>query len=388
VRWSWKIGRIAGINLYMHATFLLLVVFVLFVYWTNGHNVAQAMIGLLFVLVIFGCIVFHELGHALTARRFGVHTRDIVLLPIGGVARLERMPEKPREELLVALAGPAVNVIIAGILFVALVVAGVHVGWRNLEDLSGTFIETLLAANLWLVGFNLLPAFPMDGGRVLRALLALRTDAARATKIAAHIGKAMALLFGIAGLFGDPFLIFIALFVWMGADAEAAVAGMKTSVAGVRVQQVMLTQFATLRPDDTLARAAGHSLGGWQQDFPVVFGEHVLGMLTREDLVRSLREGGPELLVRDVMRREFLTADSYDVIENALALLQAGKCRSLPVEHEGRLVGMLTADNIDHFMRMQAALSRQKSGSYRQSMGSNQDSGRETAKPRDSDLPI
>lgn len=388
MRWSWKVGKIAGINLYMHATFLLLLLFVLFAYWTNGHDMAEALVGILFVLVIFACIVFHELGHALTARKYGVQTRDIVLLPIGGVARLEHMPEKPREEFWVALAGPAVNVAIAAILFGALVAAGMRVSWSDLRGIGGNFVENLMIVNLWLVGFNLLPAFPMDGGRVLRALLASRMELGRATQMAARVGKAMALLFGVAGLFGDPFLIFIALFVWMGADAETSMALIKTSVAGVPVQHVMLKEFATLRPDDTLASAASHSLGGWQQDFPVVFGDRVLGLLTREDLTRSIAEKGPELLVRDVMRREFLTADSHDTIEHALALLQVGKCRSLPVEHEGRLVGMLSTDNINHFMAMQAALRRQKIAREGRPAPSNQGSPSQKAEPRDSNLPV
>ncbi|MGH9445627.1 MAG: site-2 protease family protein [Terriglobia bacterium] len=387
MRWSWKIGRLAGINLYMHATFLLLILFVMFVYWTDGHSIAKSMVGVGFVLVIFACIVFHELGHALTARKYGVQTRDIVLLPIGGVARLERMPEKPREELWVALAGPAVNVVIAGILLAALVAAGVHLQWSDLRGVGGNFIENVMVVNLWLVGFNLLPAFPMDGGRVLRALLASRMEPARATQLAARVGKAMALLFGVAGLFGDPFLVFIAIFVWMGADAEGSMALMKTSVAGVPVQQVMVKEFTTLRPDDSLARAAAHSLDGWQQDFPVVFGDHVLGVLTREDLRRALAEKGPELLVRDVMRRDFLTADSHDAIDRALAMLQVGKCSSLPVEHEGRLVGMITADNISHFIAMQSALRRQKDPNQDHHPPSRQGPrSPQEAKTRDSDL--
>jgi Zn-dependent protease/CBS domain-containing protein len=358
MHWSWKLGRISGIDVYMHATFLLLVAFVLFAYWMDGHNLTTTLTGLLLVLVVFGCIVLHELGHALTARKYGIRTKDLILLPIGGVARLERMPEKPGEELRVALAGPAVNVAIAAIIFSVLLAVGAQPHWSNLRWVGGNFLGNLMVINLWLVGFNLLPAFPMDGGRVLRALLATRIEYTRATQVAARIGQAMALVFGFIGLFSDPFLVFIALFVWMGADAESSMALMRTSLAGIPVQQVMLTDFRTLRPDDTLAHAVDQVVGGWQQDFPVVFGDHILGVLSREDLMRTLTEKGSDALVRDAMKREFLTVDSHDMLQRALMVLRASHSRSLPVEHDGRLVGILNAENVGHFMMAQSALRR------------------------------
>jgi Zn-dependent protease/CBS domain-containing protein len=360
MHWSWKIGRIAGIDVYMHATFLLLVAFVLFVYWMNEHNLSAALMGLALVLAVFGCIVLHELGHAFTARRYGVRTKDLILLPIGGVARLERMPERPSEELRVALAGPAVNLLIAAIIYLVLLGTGIEPHWRNFRLVGGDFAEKLMVVNLWLVGFNLLPAFPMDGGRVLRALLATRMDYIRATQIAAHVGQAMALVFGFVGLFSDPFLVFIALFVWMGAEAEASMVMMRTSLGGIPVQQVMLTEFKTLRPDDTLSQAVDHVLGGWQQDFPVVFGDHILGVLPRENLMKGLEQRGPDAFVRDVMKRDFPTTDSHDMLERALELLRTTRSRSLPVEHDGRLVGMLNADNVGQFMMVQSALRRRR----------------------------
>ncbi len=360
MRWAWKIGRVAGINVYMHATFLLLILFVLFVNWDNGRNLAATLVAVLFILVVFACVVLHELGHALTARRYGVRTKDIILLPIGGVARLERMPEKPREELWVALAGPAVNVVIAAALLVLLVAAGVSIHWNDFRWSGGNFLENLMVVNVWLVGFNLIPAFPMDGGRVLRALLATRMEYTRATQMAAHVGQALALVFGFVGLFSDPFLLFIALFVWMGAEAEASMTLIRTSVGGIPVQQVMLTDFQTLLPDDTLEQAVQHVLGGWQQDFPVVFGDHILGVLTREDLLKALAQDGSNALVRTAMRREFETADSHEMLEHALARMHNCRCRSLPVQHEGRLVGMLNADNVGQFMMIQSALRRNR----------------------------
>ena len=359
MRWAWKIGKLAGIDVYMHATFLLLVGFIVIVNWTESHSLGRTLFSVLFVLVIFGCIVLHELGHALTARHYGVRTRDIVLLPIGGVARLERMPEDPTQELLVALAGPAVNVVIAALLFAGLGLAGRFPTWRQAETITWTghnFLLNLMAVNVWLVLFNLIPAFPMDGGRVLRALLAKRMDYTDATQAAAHVGQGIAFIFGFLGLFFDPFLLFIALFVWMGASGEAGMVQMRTSLGGIPVARVMLTNFRSLQPDDQLAEAVEHILSGWQQDFPVVFGTRVLGVLTREDLLRAIARGGVDIPVRDAMRRDFEAVDSHDMLEQAVQVLRRCGCRSLPVEHNGELVGMLTLENVGEFMMIRSAL--------------------------------
>jgi Zn-dependent protease len=217
MKWSWKIGEFRGIGVYMHATFLILIGFIVLSHWSAGSSVGKTLEGVGFILALFACVVLHEFGHALMAARYGIKTRDITLLPIGGLARLERMPDKPLQELWVALAGPAVNVVIAAALFVLLQFTS---AWAPLEQLSvasGPFLQRLMVVNVILVVFNMLPAFPMDGGRVLRALLATRLEYTRATQIAASIGQSMALVFGFLGFFYNPFLMFIALFVWIGA---------------------------------------------------------------------------------------------------------------------------------------------------------------------------
>ena len=346
----------AGIGIYVHATFLLLILFILFMNWREGKSLAMAMEGVLFILAIFGCIVLHELGHALAARRYGIHTRDITLLPIGGLARLERMPDIPIQELWVALAGPAVNAVIAAGLFGISSLAGVRSELAAFRWAGGSFLSKLMAVNLWLLAFNLIPAFPMDGGRVLRALLATRLEFARATLVAVRVGQCMAFLFGLAGLFTDPFLVFIALFVWMGAEQESAMVQVHSSLGGIPVQQAMLTNFRTLQPDDPLSRAVDHVLEGWQQDFPVVFGDNVLGMLKREDLMRALARGGIDTPVRAAMNRDFVTADSHEMLEKALTTMRGARCRSLPVIYDGRLVGLLTMDHVGELLMIHTAL--------------------------------
>jgi Zn-dependent protease len=356
MKWQWKIGRFFGIDVYMHATFLLLIGFVAFSYWTQEQSLAAVLGGVGFILALFVCVVLHEYGHALTARRFGVATRDITLYPIGGVARLERMPEQPIQELWVALAGPAVNLVIAAVLFVWLLVTGTFEPITSLSVASGSFIERLMIVNISLLLFNLLPAFPMDGGRVLRALLSLRLEYTRATQVAATVGQGMAFLFGLVGLFSNPFLLFIAFFVYMGASQEASMVQMKSSLSGIPVNRAMITDFRTLPVDSRLADAVGLILSGSQHDFPVIENERVVGILTRSDLMKALAQEGQTLNVRSVMRQDFQTADSYEMLETAFVRLQACQCYTMPITHNGTLVGLLTMDNVGEFLAIQSAL--------------------------------
>lgn len=365
MKWSWKIGRIAGIDVYMHATFLLLLGWVALSYWLEAGKWAVVLAGVGFLLALFAVVVLHELGHALTARRYGIKTRDITLLPIGGVARLERMPDVPAHELRVALAGPAVNVVIAAGLFLWLWLTGGLAPLAQLSLTGGAFLPRLMAVNLFLAAFNLVPAFPMDGGRVLRALLATRMEYTRATNLAASLGQGIAFLFGLIGLFTNPFLLFIALFVWIGAAQEASMVQVKSALGGIPVSRAMLTQFQTLAPSDSLTRAVDLILAGSQQDFPVVDGGHVVGVLTRADMLTALAQGKQAVMVSEVMRREFQTTDSAAMLERASTQLQTCDCHTLPVTHDGALVGLLTMENVGEFLMIKGALEAARGGPRR-----------------------
>ena len=356
MKWSWKIARLWGIDVYMHATFLLIIVWVAFSYWAQFHTWQAVIGGVLFVLALFLCVVLHEYGHALMARRFGVQTRDITLYPIGGVARLERIPEKPIEELWVALAGPAVNVVIAVAVLAILAATGGLASLRDVSVVSGSFLVRLLAVNVLLVVFNLLPAFPMDGGRVLRALLAMRMEYVRATQIAAGVGQAMAFLFGFAGLLSDPWLLVIALFVWMGAEQEARMTRIKNSLGGIPVSRAMQTNFESLTPQDTLERAVELILAGSQHDFPVVDDGRVIGILERDTFIKALARTGQAEPVVQVMRREVPEVDTHEMVESALTRLEQSGAKTLPVTHAGRLAGLITAENITEFLMIRSAL--------------------------------
>jgi Zn-dependent protease/CBS domain-containing protein len=357
MKWSIKLGRLLGIDVYIHVTFLLLLVFIGLVYGMSGGSFAAALTGVLFFVLLFLCVLLHEFGHALTARRYGIPTKDITLLPIGGVARLERMPEKPAQEFWVALAGPAVNVVIALLLAIWMRATGHLAAGNPLAPQDGGLVGKLLTANLFLVLFNLLPAFPMDGGRVLRALLAMRMPYARATGIAAGIGQAMALLFGLVGLFGQPMLLFIALFVWIGAAEEAAAAEMKSTLHGFRVRDAMQTEFHVLSPRDTLGEAVRLLLSGSQHDFPVVEAGRPVGLLLRSDLVTGLRERGEVALVDDVMLRDLESADPAEALETAFQRVKPERGAAIPVLDQGRLVGLLTAENVGEFVMVRSAVS-------------------------------
>ena len=364
MKWSWRLGSIAGIALNVHATFVLLLAWVAIGEYQSSHSAGAALNGVLFVLAVFATVVMHELGHALTARRFGIKTRDITLLPIGGVARLERMPRDPKQELLVALAGPAMNVVIAGLLVILLRVTGGIPSWLDPASLRAgflerTFVARLLVVNVWLVAFNLIPAFPMDGGRVLRALLVMKNgDYARSTETAARVGRIFALIFGILGLFvvGNPFLVFIALFVWLGAAGEASAVQTSATLEGVPIHRLMITDVRTLSPTDPLSRPVDIILDGFQQDFPVVANGTVQGMLTRAGLLKALAERGPTARVGDVMNRDFLQANPNEPAEDVLARLKSCGCHSIPVLRDGQLLGVLTMDNVGEYVMIQAAL--------------------------------
>jgi Zn-dependent protease len=358
--WSWKIGRLAGIPIFIHWTFLILIAWVVYGHWAAGEDLATTAEGVGFVLSIFGCVVLHELGHALAARRYGVSTADITLLPIGGVARLQRIPENPAEELVVAIAGPMVNVVIVGLLFLL----GVRIPGASHEPeflVDARFLPKLLYVNAFLVLFNMLPAFPMDGGRVLRALLALRMDYARATRLAARIGQFMAIVFCYFGLTsGNPMLLLIAIFVWIGAEGEARQVQERFSLRDIPIREAMLTDYRTLAPSDTLGHAAELLLAGTQQDFPVLGQGWPDRVLTRDALFAGLARGGRDVLVGDASLFELGRVEVGEPLAPAVARLREGSEPCLEVTERGQPVGLLTLENIGELLMVRTALATAK----------------------------
>jgi len=368
MKWSWRILRIAGIGIYVHFTFLLLPLWIGFTFFSERHQWIDAALGVGFVFLLFVIVVLHELGHAITARRFGIRTRDITLLPIGGLARLERMPEDPKQELLVALAGPAVNVCLAVLLFAAIGAGGQLERLAYLSLAGSGWLATFMWVNIVLAAFNLVPAFPLDGGRVLRALLATRMNYPQATRIAASVGQGLALVlaflglasivFGRLGPLSNPFLLLIALFVWMAAGQEAEMVRMKSALSDVPVGRLMITDFRSISPSEPLARVADYLLSGWQRDFPVVENGRFLGILTHGALVDGLAQLGEHALVSEVALRVFPLVDPAEPAERALLKLRTGENGILLAATDGRLLGIVTSDKISEYMLIRAALNR------------------------------
>lgn len=357
MKWSWRIARVAGVDIYLHWTFLLLIGWILFSYLMAGADWLGVWTGVGFVLALFVCVVLHELGHAMAARVFGIPTRDITILPIGGVARLDHIPEHPRQEFVIAIAGPLVNVVIAAVLAVltlGLMGAG-HLGYGAL--LTGRFLQNLMWANILLVLFNLIPAFPMDGGRMLRAGLATFLEYSTATRIAAGVGQVLAILFAVGGLFvfNNPFLLFIALFVYLGAAGEAQMAEVRSMLRGIPVREAMMTRFQALSPSDSLQTAATELLAGMQQEFPVVEEGRLVGMLRRADLAEGLRGSTGELRIADVMTQDCRCVNEFDLLERVMYEMHQGSCSVLPVVRGDRIIGLVDTENIGELLMIRSA---------------------------------
>ncbi|MBS7544340.1 site-2 protease family protein [Ancylobacter oerskovii] len=354
--WSLTVGHIYGTAVRIHVTFLLFLVWIWVAYYQRG-GAGAAWEGVAFVALLFLCVLLHEFGHIFAARRYGVKTPEVTLWPFGGIARLERIPEKPSEELVVALAGPAVNVVIALVLILAL---GGTTGVEHLENIENPqigLIAKLAGANIFLVVFNLIPAFPMDGGRVLRAVLAMRMSHAQATQTAASIGQALAIGLGFLGIFGNPMLIIIAVFVFLAASGEAGTVQMRQAAQGVLIQDAMITHFETLGPQSSVGDAAEALIRTTQKEFPIVDGAgHLRGVLTRDAMIRALQASGPQAPVLEAMQVDIPTLPVRAPLDKALKLLTESGAPVLgALDAEGRLAGLLSPENVGEMMMLRAA---------------------------------
>lgn len=357
--WSFPIARIFGTELRVHITFFILLLWIGIANYQQGGT-AAAINGIVFIIALFACVVAHEFGHALAARRYGIRTPDVTLLPIGGMARLERLPEKPSEEIVVALAGPAVNVVIAVLLFLFLGANFDLATLEALDDPRGSFLARLASVNLFLVIFNMIPAFPMDGGRVLRAILATFYPRSRATRLAARIGQGFAFLLGFIGLLGNPLLIFIAIFVYIAATAESQATELQEVSRNIGVRDAMITSFEALADDATIGDAADALLRTTQAEFPILDGNGRLqGFVTRSSMIEVLGKAGKDAPARAAMRADIPQVAVTDRLEKALQAMQKSGAPAIGVvDGDGKLLGYITAENIGELVMLEASVGR------------------------------
>jgi Zn-dependent protease/predicted transcriptional regulator len=358
MKYSLSLGRVAGIAIYVHWTFLLLIAYLVYVNIRQGMGTADILWSILFMLTLFACVTLHELGHALAARYFSIKTSHITLLPIGGVAQLESIPEKPKEELVVALAGPLVNVAIAALLFPFLQAGNMREALEVARLGHQNFLPSLMVVNVWLALFNMIPAFPMDGGRVLRALLSFKFPRHVATRLAAAIGQVLAMGFVFIGFFANPFLIFIGIFIFIGAQAEADYAEARSLLAGYKVADAMMKQIPILRLTDTIEGAADQLLASQNKNFIVVDDTTIAGTLNRDEIIRALREGKASQPVAQFMNRDFVSLHTEMPLEEAWNVMRTRQLTAAPVFSGNTLVGMLDTENVAEFVMINEALNK------------------------------
>lgn len=364
MRWSFKLFTIKGIDVKIHTLFILILVWAAY-RWsvTTGEGLQGALFGVVATLLLFAAVLLHELGHSLQAMKYKVKVSDITLMPLGGVAQMEELPKNPEQELKIALAGPLVNFAIVAIL----VVFGLVLQTRSiisLNELVTSFGQTnwagmlayLTMANLLLGLFNLLPAYPMDGGRILRSLLAMRMDHTKATRIAAVIGQGLALLMGLIGFISGQFtLILIAIFVWMGASQESRGVVVQDTLREIKVRRAMVRSPHSLKVNDSLSKAVELTLSSAQSDFPVVeWGTNkVIGMLGEAELLSGLKKMGDGAAIREVMRANFPTVHPDDALHTTLEKMAKAKIRAVPVvDDDQNLIGMITASDVNEAYRL------------------------------------
>jgi len=357
MRWSLNLGKIFGINVRIHITFFLLLFFI-FISVLHEGGVGGSVMATLFICAIFVCVVIHEIGHSLIARRFGKETRSITLLPIGGMATMEEIPEKPSQEIKMSIVGPFINLVIAGVLYL-FVGRWTGIGLPNLyPDSARAFLAGLIGVNIMLAIFNLIPAFPMDGGRVLRGILAMKMDYVRATSVAVFIGQGLAVFFIFFGLFFNLWLALIGVFLYIGAGSEKQHVLVRSFLRQVPVSDAMTTEFRVLRPDESLRRALEHFHHGCQDDFPVIGESGIEGILTRDRILASIHERGLDVPVSEVMDRTFVSVGTKMPLDDVYKRLLSTQKTAVAVVDKGQVKGMVCLDGISRYFMVKAAINK------------------------------
>lgn len=359
MKFSLFLGKYKNVKVFIHWTFSLLLLWIIISNLRQGMPWIDIFWIIIFVLALFLCVVLHEFGHALAAQKYGIQTKDIVLYPIGGIARLEKLPEDPKQELWVAIAGPLVNIGLFIILSTILSITGFDL--ENLEEIKinpNTIILYLASANLVLALFNLLPAFPMDGGRVLRAFLAIRLPRAKATQIAGGIGQFLAIFFIFFGLFNNPILVLIGLFIFLGAGAEVSHTQQESFLKGYKVNDALMLKFQIISFDAPLSKAVEKLLNSQATHFVVVKDDVAIGTLSRNEIIKGLQEGNESTLVEKVADFNPLKIETQQDLDEAWRNMMSKNKKVAFVIENGHFLGILDQENISEFVMVKSALTK------------------------------
>jgi Zn-dependent protease/CBS domain-containing protein len=359
MKFSLYLGKYKGIKVFIHWTFSILLLWIIIANARSGLALDDSIWSVIFILSIFFCVLLHEFGHALTAQKYGIQTKDIILLPIGGLARLEKLPEEPRQELYVALAGPLVNIVIFFLLSIVVYLGGLEIDRLEENHLDkSTIVLYLASANLLLAVFNMLPAFPMDGGRVLRALLSIRMDRVRATQIAGSIGQLLAIGFVFFGLFYNPILVFIGIFIFLGAQAEVNHTTQTSFLKGFFVEDVVMSSFPIVAFDAPLSKAIEKLLDGQSTHFVVVKDDMAVGTLSRDDIIKGLQAHGDQVAIEAVANKTPLRLELHLPLEEAFKKMASENTKVALIFEQNHFMGLLDQENISEFIMVKNAITK------------------------------
>ncbi len=348
MKWSFKIGKLFGIPIRVHLTFLLLLFFIGYVGSKQGGS-EGAILGMIVIVFIFICVILHEVGHSLVAVHYGIKVNDIILLPIGGVSRMEEIPEDPKQEITISIVGPLVSFGLAILFFILASAIHQSINFKQINLFNRNVVASLFWINLVLGLFNLIPAFPMDGGRVLRGILATRMESMKATKIAVSVGQGFAILLFFFGIFFNWWMALIAIFIYLGAEGEERMVAVRSSLGKSSVKLAMLTDVHTVSPDETVGEVLERICHGLQQDFPVEQGDEVVGILSREAIFSALHKHEKSILVKEVMQKDFVSTSEDASLSEIYKTMIAHRLHVIPVMKDKKLRGMINLEQIGKY---------------------------------------
>jgi len=363
---SFQIGKIIGIPIKVHFSFIIILALFAWAFAAESYSIfgftigfgnlpislgVQFLLGVVIAVLLFVCVLLHELGHSYVTQKFGYKINGITLFIFGGVSQTEEIPRNPKQEMSIAIAGPAVSIFIGVILYLVYSFINSLNGSLSLQVVSVSF-GTLAFYNLLLAGFNLIPAFPIDGGRVLRAGLAMRMDYGKATRVASGFGKGVAIFMAVFGIFYNLWLTFIAIFIYFGASQEQQALGVSLALENVKVKDIMTPNVESVSPDMSLRKLSDYMFAHKHLGYPVIENDKIVGTVSVMDLRGIGKDRQDSVLIKDVMHKNFLSISSEDDAINAFKTMARNHNDRLIVQENGNTVGIISWSDVLHAIKM------------------------------------